>query len=134
MVPWLEPHDFGPGSNVTYHLSGVISHSGVSIHSGHYVSYIRSGHNWDQWSEVNDAKVTRCVLSDFDDSKSHRIQEELYRARMTPYIVMYELDHSKSNTTPGRSLMNPRQGLDSDMQPFTWLPGTREEIREHTLE
>ena len=37
-----------------YRLDGVVTHLGVSVHSGHYVAHVRRG---DEWVLYNDIKV-----------------------------------------------------------------------------
>ncbi len=44
-----------------YRLKSFISHKGPSVHSGHYVSHIRSSSEGsiDQWTLFNDEKVVK---------------------------------------------------------------------------
>lgn len=41
-----------------YRLKAVIIHLGKSVHSGHYVAYVRSGEGWVLF---NDERVTRSL-------------------------------------------------------------------------
>ena len=47
-----------PPAHVNYRLKAVIIHLGKSVHSGHYVAYVR--HN-DDWVLFNDEKVTKSL-------------------------------------------------------------------------
>jgi hypothetical protein len=52
--------DDGGGSKAVYDLCGVVVHHGGSVHSGHYVAYVRSPGL--QWYEMNDNHVSSCTL------------------------------------------------------------------------
>ena len=43
------------GRNVPYDLTGVVVHHGGSIHSGHYVAFVKAPNG--QWHEMNDSEV-----------------------------------------------------------------------------
>jgi uncharacterized UBP type Zn finger protein len=47
-----------PPAHVDYRLKAVIIHLGKSVHSGHYVAYVRHG---DDWVLFNDEKVTKSL-------------------------------------------------------------------------
>ena len=44
----------GNGQAITYHLTGMIRHTGVSIEAGHYIAYV---HIDGEWYEANDERV-----------------------------------------------------------------------------
>ena len=45
---------------VTYHLQGILCHSGQGAHSGHYYSYIKRG---SQWFKCDDTDVSAVQFS-----------------------------------------------------------------------
>lgn len=125
MTDWLEHSDFQAGSVAKYRLSGVVSHRGQSVTSGHYVSYIREANRLRSWYEVNDKDVELCTLGDFNDSQAANISNaDDFNNRFTPYILLYELDTKLSRTMPGgRILMNIDEGEDADIAPTKYMAG-----------
>lgn len=47
-------------------------------------------------------------------------EEDEFNVRPTPYIMLYELDYTKSVHNNGRIAMNPAQGVNADTRPPTW--------------
>ena len=51
----------GGSHTVPYELHGVVVHHGHSVHSGHYIAYVKAPNG--QWHEMNDSTVTLVPLS-----------------------------------------------------------------------
>lgn len=50
--------DDGGGASAQYELCGVVVHHGGSVHSGHYVAFVRAPNK--TWLEMNDSSVSVC--------------------------------------------------------------------------
>ena len=120
MRPWLNHHQYGPGSDLRYRLAGVVSHSGHSFKAGHYVSFVRGGPTREDWFKVNDERVTRCTLADFDETAADPTDEYAFRTRFTPYIMLYERDHDHDVQMPGFHTINVNEGEEEDKRPTYW--------------
>lgn len=120
---FLEPSSFGAQSKVQYRLRGVVSHQGLTVDSGHYISYIRVDHeDGYEWLEINNTDVEDCSLYRFNDSHTSWYEkEEDFNARFEPCVMIYELDHENSVTLPGRQLRNIDEGENVDERPTEWL-------------
>jgi len=117
---WLNHHQYGPGSHVSYRLAGVVSHRGGDLKWGHYHSYVRGGQDRNKWFELNDDIVRQCLLSDFDDSQAHGMDKQSLRERFTPYIMLYEKDHANEVYHPGFHTININEGDEVDARPGHW--------------
>ena len=54
---------------VSYQLTGIVVHHGGSVHSGHYVAYIRSPNG--TWYEMNDATVTSVSIQKVQSQQAY---------------------------------------------------------------
>ena len=52
--------DDGGGASANYELCGVVVHHGHSVHSGHYVAYVKAPNQ--QWLEMDDNIVSSCSI------------------------------------------------------------------------
>ena len=53
--------DDGGGASAKYNLCGVVVHHGHSVHSGHYIAYVKAPNQ--QWLEMDDNMVTSCSVN-----------------------------------------------------------------------
>ncbi|KAK5954193.1 hypothetical protein OHC33_004766 [Knufia fluminis] len=128
LTEFLNDHDYGEGSKLEYHLSGVVSHSGVTADSGHYHSFVRAGEERNEWYRINDADVEPCEngMSDFDDKNTMpgKRRTKAFKSRFTPYVLLYERDPEKSEENPGRAAQNVNEGSEKDERPTFWTGGS----------
>lgn len=130
---YLNAHEFGKGSRLTYSLCSVVSHQGNQLDNGHYVSYVRGVKDRNQWYEINDQQVNQVSQSYFDDSEVGALSEENYVNRFTPYILFYEKDLKSEVVIPGRAAMNVGEGESEDEEPTHWT-GTVRDVTPDTEE
>ena len=74
-----------PSENTTYHLYGVIVHSGASPDSGHYYSYIQSPTNL-QWYKMDDTSVQKVHAYEVFSAKAYLL---FYRQSSTAHTSSY---------------------------------------------
>lgn len=118
---WLNHHQFGPGSKVSYRLAGLVSHKGPDMHRGHYLSYVRGGQVRDKWFKLDDHVVTETAsTSRFDDSNATDPRHPGFANRSTPVILLYEKDTANELILPGYDAVNVNEGEDADVRPTRW--------------
>ena len=121
LSPWLNHHQYGPGSKVSYRLSGVVSHQGGDVRSGHYHSYVRGGAARDQWFRLNDEIVTRLdSMSSFDDTGASKLSASDFKERFTPLLMLYKKEPEKEVVVPAVNVVNADEGADADVRPTRW--------------
>lgn len=66
------PKDYGHRTPEPYELTGIICHKGNSVHSGHYVAFIRQVvDNEKKWVLYNDEKIVVAVPENFEEMKKN---------------------------------------------------------------
>jgi len=119
--PWLNHHQFGLGSKVSYRLAGVVSHRGETMDAGHYQSYVRGGQARDKWFRLNDDIVTLLAsTSVFDDSNATDPNDPRFARRFTPVNLIYERDTANEVIVPGYHTINVNEGEAKDVRPKRW--------------
>lgn len=115
----LEPSQFGADSNLRYSLSGVVCHAGADARAGHYISYVRESQSDGTWRKINDGVVhpSHFRTSAFNDWTANKLAWREFQQRFTPYILLYQRDHSVGSLTPGRRLRNLNEGANTDIPP-----------------
>lgn len=88
-----------PPRTAKYVLNGLIEHIGSGLNFGHYVCAMR-GFNGKDWYK-------------FDDSEAYRIDENVVRNRMEPYILFFTRNHhsSSNSNTHSMNMVNSRPSL-----------------------
>jgi ubiquitin carboxyl-terminal hydrolase 36/42 len=81
----LVDHQPSAEEDSTYELYSVIIHSGISVHAGHYYSYVRSS---DGWYYCNDEKIQKI-------SDERRVMKQ--NAYMLFYRKVFRNEEAKSN-------------------------------------
>ncbi|GAV49813.1 hypothetical protein ZYGR_0R00540 [Zygosaccharomyces rouxii] len=67
-----DPKDYGHKAPAPYELTGIVCHKGNSVHSGHYVAFIRQiVENEKKWVLYNDEKIVVAAPENFEEIKKN---------------------------------------------------------------
>jgi hypothetical protein len=81
-----EPDDSGERKSVKYSLIGIVVHHGHSVHSGHYVAFVKASNG--QWHEMDDSVVKLSSISKVLSQQAYILFYARESKQETPFAVL----------------------------------------------
>ena len=99
-------------------LFAVIVHTGKNSHSGHYIAYVKSTGKGDEWWKVDDAKVTKVLLSEVLNAEAYMLFYRVVKHPMSEELTKEkeELDAKRKADLEAKGLLPVAAAADDNKE------------------